>query len=361
MVAESLAGRRFWIRGRLFGLPPRRVAELVAREGGAVTRSPAKATDIVVAHACIRLPDVLATLPAGQPLRSEIGFRRLVGLAPPSEDETRDMSAGDVARLSRLRLDDVALLSVFDVLDPVDGRFGYRDLACAREVSRLRESGVPVEAIADVGARLRRRGSRLCEARLVAAPWGDIVQSVGGHYLGFDDQFLLQLPDERIDIDALVARAEEAEADEDWPEAQRLYERALRLDRDDPLLPFNLGNVLDATGRPSEAERAYLIALERDPGMADAWYNLAILRERRGEAIDAGICYRRALAADPGFRDARYNLALLETRLENWRAALDTVEDWLSGARPGEDVGPARRLAALCRMRLTEQARRAVE
>jgi tetratricopeptide (TPR) repeat protein len=75
-------------------------------------------------------------------------------------------------------------------------------------------------------------------------------------------------------------------------------------------------------------------------------------------AIEA---FDQALAADPGFRDARYNLALLESRLENWRAALDSAEDWLAGARPGEDTGPARRLAALCRMQLAAQGRRATE
>lgn len=358
MVAESLAGRRFLIHGRLFGLTPRRIADLLARHGATVTRSQAKATDLVVAHASLRAPDSIAALPHDRTVLTELGFRRLVGLALPPEEEPRDMGPGDVARLSRLSEEDVALLTLFDVLDPVEHRYGYRDLACAREAARLNATGVPLVAIADVGGRLRRQGQRLCEARLVEAPWGDIVQSVGGHYLGFDDQFLLQLPEERVDIDELVARAEEAEAALDLGEAERLYQRAMKLDPDDPLLPFNLGNVLDGLGRASEAERAYRTALERDPDLADAWYNLAILRERRGEPIEAGICYRRALAADPDFRDALYNLALLDSRHEYWEAALQSVERWLAGARPGEDVVPARRLATLCRMQIAERRRR---
>ena len=65
---------------------------------------------------------------------------------------------------------------------------------------------------------------------------------------------------------------------------RRWYELAARLDATDPVIPFNLGNVLDELGFTREAEIAYRQAIARSPDMADAWFNLAATtgKERAG-------------------------------------------------------------------------------
>ncbi len=69
--------------------------------------------------------------------------------------------------------------------------------------------------------------------------------------------------------------------------AERLYDLAARLDRDDPVIPFNLGNVLDELGRERDAEIAYRQALARDRNFPDAWFNLGVLQEKVGRERSA--------------------------------------------------------------------------
>jgi len=100
------------------------------------------------------------------------------------------------------------------------------------------------------------------------------------------------------------------------------------MDRTDPVLPFNLGNVLDAQHRPTEAALAYQKAIARDPGFAEAWLNLGLLREGAGEIRAATDCYYAALDARPDYADALFN-----------------------HLRPsGKEAQQARRLSMLCRM-----------
>ena len=70
-----------------------------------------------------------------------------------------------------------------------------------------------------------------------------------------------------------------------WPRG--LYDLAARLDKVDPVIPFNLGNVLDELGRERAAEIAYLQALARDPNFPDAWFNLGVLQEKIGREDEA--------------------------------------------------------------------------
>jgi tetratricopeptide (TPR) repeat protein len=116
------------------------------------------------------------------------------------------------------------------------------------------------------------------------------------------------------------------------------------------VLPFNLGNVLDAQGRATEAALAYQQALTRDTSFAEAWLNLGLLKERTCEFRAACDCYRSAIDARPDYSDALFNLALLLTRDEQHDIALPVWERFLDLTPSGREAQQARRLATLCRM-----------
>jgi tetratricopeptide (TPR) repeat protein len=119
-------------------------------------------------------------------------------------------------------------------------------------------------------------------------------------------------------------------------------------------VPFNLGNVLDALGRPKEAEIAYRQAVGRDPSLADAWFNLALLQEKSGRDAQALASYDRAIAADPTYLAAQHNAGLLLMRLRRFAEAAPRWEK--IAATSAEAAGEARRLAQLCRLELRNAA-----
>ena len=135
-------------------------------------------------------------------------------------------------------------------------------------------------------------------------------------------------------------------------EAERLYRIATRIDRTDPVLAFNLGNVLGIQHRLNEAALAYQQAIARDSGFAEAWLNLGLLRERGGQIRAATDCYYSAIAARPDYADALFNLALLLTRNEQYQPALPCWDRFLELKPGGKDAQDARRFALLCRMSL---------
>lgn len=93
----------------------------------------------------------------------------------------------------------------------------------------------------------------------------------------------------------------------DYPRAHELISRALSHNPANAAAHNNLGNVLNAQGKPDEALRCYVQALTLDPEYADALYNLAGVYERRGSTERAVGIYRRM----PGHAAARANLERL--------------------------------------------------
>jgi tetratricopeptide (TPR) repeat protein len=357
-VMESLAGHSLFIHGRLHGVTKRRIASLVERAGGVLTARPsARTTHIVVGHvtaaiALVSAPPVAFPdgTPAGAYRLSELAFKRRIGLAAPPTPETRTFTREHL--LGQMKFDQklIECLELFDVLEPVAGLFSYRDLACAREVSRLLSRGIALDEIVMAATHLSHRGLRLCEAHLTEAPWGTIVQQLGGRLMELDGQFTLPLDEAPINLYDAIAQAEVYEASGAWAEAERLYRIAMRMDRSDPVLPFNLGNVLDAKGEEREAILSYQTAVARAPEFADAWYNLAVISGRQGRTDEASRYYRAALQAHPDYEDALHNLALLLTKAGNYSEALPLWERLIAIA-PQTSRG-ARESALLCRLEI---------
>jgi tetratricopeptide (TPR) repeat protein len=96
--------------------------------------------------------------------------------------------------------------------------------------------------------------------------------------------------------------------------AEQHYRAALAVAPDHANANYNLGFVLQASGRPEEALVCYARALERQPGHLYARNALGRLHQERGEHELARAAYEDVLARAP-FADAELNLGSLEAQL----------------------------------------------
>lgn len=361
-----LAGQTLYLVGRLPGLTRRRLDQLVrARHGKRATAPSNRVTTIAFGHSALSRArdDGRVQLPPGLPataaLISENVLRRLLGLLAPPPAVERTLGWPEIERLAGLTPNQLSCLVLFDVLEPVDERFAYRDLVAAREAARLLKRGVALADVLDASISLQRRGGHLAEARLVEGPSGTLVREVAGQLAEFSGQLAMRLemrPEQKPrSIDDLLAEAEQAEAQGDLATAESLYTTAMRADASDPVLPFNLGNVFQAQGRPAEAKVAWQIAVARSPAFAEAWYNLALAAEDEQQTDLAIAQYRRAVQAQPDYADAHFNLALLLTGLERSSEALAAWERFLQLEPSSKQAATAQKAIALCRMRIQQE------
>jgi tetratricopeptide (TPR) repeat protein len=359
---KPLFGQVLFLYGRVHGVTRRRLDQLVRSRGGRLVSKPtARVTLIALAHsaACKALPDGYVSLPAGLPstatMLSEREFRRRLGILPPPPLVDRSLRQSELERLSGLGSRVLSCLALFDVLEPVDERYAYRDLVAAREAGRLLARGVELRRVLEAAITLCRRGSHLAETRLTDSGSGELLRELSGQLAELSGQLTMPLEHDVRSIDELVTAAEKAEESKDLVTAENLYTTALRADSNDPVIPFNLGNAFAAQERSAEAKIAWQIAVARDPAFAEAWYNLAMAAEDE-EYMDLAIAqYRRAVQARPDFSDAHFNLALLLTKHGRYDEALLVWHRFLDLEPGSKHAITAKRATTLCRMALKQK------
>jgi tetratricopeptide (TPR) repeat protein len=356
-----LSGQTLFLVGRVHGVTRRRLDRLVRLRGGRLVNKPStRVTIIAVGHSAASnvLPDGRVRMPAGLPASAEMisehELRRRLGLLRSPETVERGLGASDLERVAGLTPRLLSCLALFDVVEPVDARYAYRDLVAAREAGRLLARGIELRQVLEAAIALRRRGGHLAEARLTESPSGALLRELSGQLAELSGQLTMRLDHDVRSVDELVAAAEEAEERNDFTAAESLYTTAMRADSNDPVLPFNLGNAFDAQGRAAEAKIAWQIAVARDPAFAEAWYNLALAAEDEGHTDLAIAEYRRAVQARPDYSDAHFNLALLLTKLDRYDEALVNWEQFLDLEPQSRQAATAKRAATLCRMQIKQ-------
>jgi predicted CxxxxCH...CXXCH cytochrome family protein len=100
-----------------------------------------------------------------------------------------------------------------------------------------------------------------------------------------------------------LAHAEEMRGQSD--EAMKLYEGALRADRNQIVSAVNLGSLLARAGNLSRAVTLWRDVFERDPATTEAGINLAIALRRQGLGAEARSVLQRVLLFDPTSETAR--------------------------------------------------------
>jgi tetratricopeptide (TPR) repeat protein len=353
--------QKVYVYGRLRGVTARRLRLLARAAGIALTRRPQAADIIVLAHSTARS----AVSEQGElrlrfspkrnaQLLSERSFRSRIVTLSPKAIADNPYSEGQVAKLAGLEVEQLRTLALYDVLSPIESGFSYRDLIVARAVGRLSDEGAAFPKVIAAALALEGRGLSLSGVRLAEASWGELVQVLDGAVAQVDGQLVLALEGSDVNSDEAFAGAEAYEQAGDLEQAERLYDLAARLDKVDPVIPFNLGNVLDELGRVREAEFAYRQALARDPNFPDAWFNLGVLQERVGRIDEALSSYERAFAVEPTYADALHNAALLLMRKREFLAAMKLLEQLVTTSQ--SSVREAQRLAHLCRLELRQES-----
>jgi tetratricopeptide (TPR) repeat protein len=136
-----------------------------------------------------------------------------------------------------------------------------------------------------------------------------------------DQQTLVQIGKCYIDLGRLA-------------EAEAVLQRALAL-ADDAVGEYNLGYVLEQTGRSSEAETRYRRAIALNPGLASAHTNLGTALAGRGRVDEGAAHLAEAARLAPGSAAARNNLGAVflqqrqvERAAREFRLALDLNPDY---------------------------------
>ncbi len=174
----------------------------------------------------------------------------------------------------------------------------------------------------------------------------------------------------------------QADANRTWPEAARLFRRAVEMEPDDPTLRLSLGialnragdsraalpeleeaarldpalaqahdaigAILERAGRDREAIDRYRAAVEHAPDAEDTHRRLADALLRTGRPESAATHYRRVIELDPGTAEARFGEAMALVRLDRHREARQRLIDatLLHPEQPAFTNALARLLAA---------------
>jgi len=294
----------------------------------------------------------------GVPVASERRFLEWLGKRAP-EDQTKTYTAEQLSSLAKVPAAILDQLAMFGLIEPKDARYGFRDLAAARQIAALLASGVALSAITKSLHEIRKwlPDAQLSNLRLFPESADRLLIEQMQGRTEKSGQFVLPVEPSDDDADALFAAAQAAEEAGDAENAERLYGRLIKIDAADAAARFNLANLLRAAGRAVEAEAMYRDAAKADAGFAPAWYNLADALDDRGRTTEAIAALESALKADPDYADAVFNLALMLQKLDRhaeaavqWRRYLKLDADSPWSAR-------ARRALKFCEIQVAEEKR----
>src|SRR4051812_38139455 len=153
MASVPLEGSSVFIVGRFERLPKSRIERELAGHGATLHHRLTRKTGYaVITHAAAGRP-----LSVREPTRclSEDTFLRMLGLLPALQG--KDIEPQRFLGLCGLGPDEVRLLTVFDVLQPADEKFGFADLKIAQHIADLRRRGADLDAVLMAATELRRR------------------------------------------------------------------------------------------------------------------------------------------------------------------------------------------------------------
>ena len=318
--------------GRLACMTRDEAFDVVRQHGGSPSRAVTKRTKLLIVGELGwpllddgRPSNKLSRATAyGTPVASERRFLEWIGKAVPDSDH-KTYSTDQIAALSKLSSNLIEELAQFGLLDERGGRFGFRDLASARQIAKLLADGVPLPEIIRGVSQIRKWLPEvgLANVRFHPGPHRSLEVEQAGGRTDKNGQFVLAIDGSQQSPDELFEQAQLAEENGDIAGAERLYRLLMKNDPTDASAPFNLGNLLRAVARNVEAEAALRTATRSDPTFAEAWYNLSDLLDEQGRSEAAIECLRTALRVAPDYADALFNLALLLQRKNQYAEAAD--------------------------------------
>ena len=140
---------------------------------------------------------------------------------------------------------------------------------------------------------------------------GRLAEPSGQLQLDFDpaaQECALAIEGAARSTDDWFHEALECENQGDYRGAVHAYERAIEIEPEDPILHFNLGNVLYASQELTAAERLFRRAVELDSEYVEAWNNLGTVLAESDQYDESILAFRHALTVFPLYADAHFNL-----------------------------------------------------
>lgn len=369
-MVRDYRGATVSVIGALERVPFARVRRELGRRGAVLSRRIEANTRItVIAHGAVgrlargRLEHVIVQA-ASEVLTehqflTEIGIKRRPAGKKPDYDRTAFAAASRLSRKERFWLE------LFDIFEPHDGHYDFRDLIVARQIRTVFDAGFKIPGVIGAAIAFRRAAARESWKQLGAPTTtadGDLVVRIGSWLTEIDRKAGRSVEYDDMPLAGhLYDLAEAAEQAGDWLIAERLYRRCAQLDPNDALAYFNRANAVRHQGRIEEAAALYRVATSIDPSLAEAWYELACLAQDAGDDSQAGGLFERALACDPHHAEAAFRLAFLHLDGREYRRALALFEHYLLLDSASPQARAADQAAALCRRHMTAQIGAAAE
>jgi tetratricopeptide (TPR) repeat protein len=265
-----------------------------------------------------------------------------LGLESPAEGISRLYSTAQLARLLKIPGDRIRRWAAAGAIRPVKtsqgiSYFDYRQVVSARTMSGLVESGVRPELLrrsieqmqtwmASVEQPLQQLAVLEQNGQLMVRLDDGLAEASGQRHFDFDDvldPMEVGLHQPPAAAEQLLEQGCQYEERGRLSEAVEAYRQALLVGGPNPIICFNLANVLNALGKKEQAIERYYQAVELDRSDVDAWNNLGVVLADLGHTRQAIAAFEQSLAIDQGHADAHYNLADLldETGHETEAAA----------------------------------------
>ncbi|MBS0206027.1 MAG: tetratricopeptide repeat protein [Planctomycetes bacterium] len=335
--------------GRFASMSQANVGELIRECGGHLTRTLSLRTRLLVVgqgglpleqdgQPSSQLETARRLISAGCNLEivTEEAFVERLGLVQETQGIRRRCTIVELARILKLPGARIRTWLKQGLIEPAEivnrvALFDFHQVAAARTLCDLVESGLPSAEIRRGLEQLKRllpeAESPLLQVSALDSTSRLLIRLDNGQLAEPSGQLHLDFEEERDEADEVlsfiaVARKvddlfEDAVALESlgrFQDAAETYQQALRQDPHDPVLHFNLGNVLIRLDQTTAAAVQFRQALRLDPGYVEAWNNLGSMQFELGQVDEAIASFQRALSVVPSYADACFNLAMALTR-----------------------------------------------
>lgn len=346
---KTLDGAEIAVTGRFATMTQAQIGALIRNFGGEFARTPSAQTRfLVVGQAGLPLEQdgkpsaalekAHALIAHGSDLQiiSEEAFIERLGVDHGSEGIRSRYTIVQLARLLKLPAERIRAWLKQGLIEPADvvnglALFDFHQITAARTLCELIESGLAPSAIRKGLDQLREllpdSQSPLLQVSALESTSQLLVRMDDGRLAEPSGQLRLDFESEPDDMDKrprfiavarsssdLFADAVALEAAGRYDEAAETYRSALAQDPQNPILHFNLGNVLHRLGETVAAAEQFHLAVRIDPVYVEAWNNLACMLFETGQVEGSIEAFQRALKLAPSYEDARTNLATVTRR-----------------------------------------------
>lgn len=340
-ATKLLQGVRVALTGRFALMTQRELADLVNHFGGESVAMPGRHTRWMIVGSA---GPPLGT--DGQPTQALRRARQLIAegydieiiqeeafldrlrLTDDDEDVRQRYTVAQLSRILKVSRDRIRLWIRWGLIEPVETKhrldfFDYQQVTSAKVLCDLVAEGLPLSKIREGLQRVQNwlpgMESPLTQLSvleengrlLVRLDDGRLAEPSGQLQLDFDaaiEERALTIADACKSSDQWFQEALECENQGDYHGAVLAYQKAIDQESGDPILHFNLGNVLYASQQLRDAEQNFRRAVELDDNYVEAWNNLGTVLADLDE-YDASIeVFCKAIEVFPLYADAHFNL-----------------------------------------------------